>query len=233
MAGAFNSPQLLMLSGVGPRRTPHDARNRGASRPARGGREPLRPPGQLARVDDARAREPAARARAGGACRVRSSQTGPFASNLAEAGGFARVGAGAPAPDMQFHVAPRPHHRRGHGRPPGARRLGLALPAHAAQPRQRATGLQGPDGEADHPQRLLHRRRGHAADDRRAAADAGDLRPAGAAAVLRRRRSTSRTATPRRRCVRTSRAPRSRSTTRSAPAAWAATRRRSSTSSCA
>jgi choline dehydrogenase len=35
-----------------------------------------------------------------------ATQTGPFASNLAEAGGFARVGADAPAPDVQFHVAP-------------------------------------------------------------------------------------------------------------------------------
>jgi choline dehydrogenase len=35
-----------------------------------------------------------------------ATQTGPFASNLAEAGGFARVGDGAPAPDIQFHVAP-------------------------------------------------------------------------------------------------------------------------------
>jgi choline dehydrogenase len=34
-----------------------------------------------------------------------ASQTGPFASNLAEAGAFARVGSGAPAPDVQFHVA--------------------------------------------------------------------------------------------------------------------------------
>ncbi len=35
-----------------------------------------------------------------------ASQTGPFASNLAESGGFARVGEGAEAPDVQFHVAP-------------------------------------------------------------------------------------------------------------------------------
>src|SRR5438270_383480 len=34
-----------------------------------------------------------------------ATQTGPFASNLAETGGFARVEAGAPAPDTQFHVA--------------------------------------------------------------------------------------------------------------------------------
>jgi choline dehydrogenase-like flavoprotein len=33
-----------------------------------------------------------------------AAQTGPFASGLAEAGGFARVAADAPAPDTQFHV---------------------------------------------------------------------------------------------------------------------------------
>jgi choline dehydrogenase-like flavoprotein len=35
-----------------------------------------------------------------------ASRTGVFASNFAEGGGFARVGAGAPAPDIQFHVVP-------------------------------------------------------------------------------------------------------------------------------
>jgi choline dehydrogenase-like flavoprotein len=35
-----------------------------------------------------------------------ATQSGPYASNLAESGGFARVGSGAPAPDTQFHVAP-------------------------------------------------------------------------------------------------------------------------------
>ncbi len=35
-----------------------------------------------------------------------ATQTGPFASNLAEAGGFARVGPDASAPDVQFHLAP-------------------------------------------------------------------------------------------------------------------------------
>ena len=33
-------------------------------------------------------------------------QTGPFSSNLAESGGFARVEAGAEAPDIQFHAVP-------------------------------------------------------------------------------------------------------------------------------
>ena len=35
-----------------------------------------------------------------------ASQTGPFTSNFAEAGGFARVEAGAEAPDIQFHIVP-------------------------------------------------------------------------------------------------------------------------------
>src|SRR5262249_17979558 len=35
-----------------------------------------------------------------------ATQTGPFASNFAEAGGFARVGPDAPAPDTQFHFVP-------------------------------------------------------------------------------------------------------------------------------
>jgi len=34
------------------------------------------------------------------------TQTGPFASNVAESGGFIRLGAGAPAPDVQFHLIP-------------------------------------------------------------------------------------------------------------------------------
>jgi choline dehydrogenase len=35
-----------------------------------------------------------------------SSKTGVFTSNFAEAGGFARVGAAAEAPDVQFHTVP-------------------------------------------------------------------------------------------------------------------------------
>ena len=90
-----------------PGRAPGDARDRGAARPAGGRREPQRPRRRLRRLDHARSRR---------ACcwrwsrrRWRSStasQTGPFASNLAEAGGFARVEDGAAAPDVQFHVAP-------------------------------------------------------------------------------------------------------------------------------
>jgi choline dehydrogenase len=104
--GSYNSPQLLMLSGVGP-----------AEHLALREIEPLLDqPAVGANLSDHAASfsvwttpeeeslllalEPAALEE------FTASQTGPFASNLAESGGFARVEAGAEAPDTQFHVAP-------------------------------------------------------------------------------------------------------------------------------
>jgi choline dehydrogenase len=104
--GAYNSPQLLMLSGVGP-----------GEHLALLEIEPLLDqPAVGANLSDHAAAfnvwttpeeaslllalEPAALEE------FTASQTGPFASNLAESGGFARVEAGAPAPDIQIHVAP-------------------------------------------------------------------------------------------------------------------------------
>jgi choline dehydrogenase len=104
--GTYNSPQLLMLSGIGP--AEHLAMREIEvllDQPAVG--ENLsdhaasfnvwttpEPESLLLALEPAALEEFAA------------SQTGPFASNLAESGGFARVEAGAPAPDMQIHVAP-------------------------------------------------------------------------------------------------------------------------------
>ena len=104
--GAYNSPKLLMLSGVGPAEhltmkevevlldQPAIGENLGDHPATYGVWTTPEPESLLAAL------EPAAQAE------FEASQTGPFASNLAESGGFARVGAGAEAPDVQLHVAP-------------------------------------------------------------------------------------------------------------------------------
>jgi choline dehydrogenase len=104
--GAYNSPQLLMLSGVGPAEhlamrevevlldQPAVGENLGDHPATYGVWTTPEPESLLAAL------EPEAMAE------FEASQTGPFASNLAESGGFARVGTGAEAPDVQFHVAP-------------------------------------------------------------------------------------------------------------------------------
>lgn len=104
--GAFNSPQLLMLSGVGPAEhltlreievlldQPAVGENLSDHACSFAVWTTPEPDSLL------RALEPAALEE------YTATQTGPFASNLAEAGGFARVGSGAPAPDVQFHLAP-------------------------------------------------------------------------------------------------------------------------------
>jgi len=104
--GAYNSPQLLMLSGVGPAEhltmrevevlldQPAVGENL-SDHPATYAVFTTPEPESLLL-----ALEPAAMTE------FEASQTGPFASNLAESGGFARVGEGAEAPDVQIHVAP-------------------------------------------------------------------------------------------------------------------------------
>ena len=104
--GTFNSPKLLMLSGVGPAEhlamrevetlldQPAVGQNLSDHACAYGvwvAEE------QTSLLD---AMEPAALEQ------FESSKTGVFTSNFAEAGGFARVGAGAEAPDVQFHTVP-------------------------------------------------------------------------------------------------------------------------------
>ncbi|MDX6570829.1 MAG: choline dehydrogenase, partial [Gaiellales bacterium] len=104
--GAYNSPQLLMLSGIGPAEhlTMREIEPL-LDRAGVGENLSDHPAAQLVWTTPEEqslllALEPAALAQ------FEATQTGPFASNLAESGGFARVGAGAPAPDLQFHVAP-------------------------------------------------------------------------------------------------------------------------------
>jgi choline dehydrogenase len=104
--GAFNSPQLLMLSGVGP--AEHLALREIElllDQPAVGENLSDHPAAYCVWTTPEPeslllGREPAALEQ------FMATQTGPLASNLAEAGGFVRVEPGAPAPDVQFHVAP-------------------------------------------------------------------------------------------------------------------------------
>jgi choline dehydrogenase len=104
--GAYNSPQLLMLSGVGPAKhltmreievlldqpavgenlSDHAAAYAVWTTPEEQSLLLALQPETLAQYE--------------------ATQTGPFASNFAEAGGFTRVGADAPAPDIQFHFVP-------------------------------------------------------------------------------------------------------------------------------
>src|SRR3984893_12388067 len=104
--GAYNSPQLLMLSGVGP--AEHLMLREVEvllDQPAVGENLSEHPATQLVWTTAEEeslllALEPAALQE------YEATRPGPFASNLAEAGGFARVAPDAPAPDIQFHVAP-------------------------------------------------------------------------------------------------------------------------------
>ena len=105
-AGAYNSPQLLMLSGVGPAEhlTLREVEVL-LDQPAVGENLSDHAATQLVWTTPEPeslllALEPAALEQ------YEASRTGPFASNLAEAGGFARVDPDAPAPDVQFHLAP-------------------------------------------------------------------------------------------------------------------------------
>jgi choline dehydrogenase len=115
--GAFNSPQLLMLSGVGP--AEHLAMREIEvllDQPAVG--ENLSDHACAYSVWTASepsslldAMEPAALEQ------FEASKTGVFTSNFAEAGGFARVGEGAAAPDIQFHTVPLQIVEEGFGDP--------------------------------------------------------------------------------------------------------------------
>ena len=105
-AGAYNSPKLLMLSGIGP--AEHLQMREievMLDQPAVGENLSDHPATQAVWTTEETyslllALEPEALQE------YEATQTGVFASNLAEAGGFTRVGAGAPAPDIQFHFAP-------------------------------------------------------------------------------------------------------------------------------
>ncbi|HEX6945133.1 MAG TPA: GMC family oxidoreductase N-terminal domain-containing protein [Casimicrobiaceae bacterium] len=117
--GAYNSPQLLMLSGIGPAEHlelrevevlldfPEVGENLSDHAAAQAVWTTPEPVSLLLAL------EPEALAE------FEEAQTGVFTSNLAEGGGFARVTPGASAPDVQFHVAPVHIVEEGYGDPEG------------------------------------------------------------------------------------------------------------------
>ena len=105
-AGAIGSPQLLMLSGIGPA---DDLHAQGiyviADNPAVGANLADHPavPVLWSTPSVKGLWESTGNT---GVARWRLSHRGPLTSNLAEAGGFARSEPGLPAPDLQWHVLP-------------------------------------------------------------------------------------------------------------------------------
>jgi choline dehydrogenase len=105
-AGAYNSPQLLMLSGIGPANLLRALDIPvWLDRPEVGANLQDHPQVNLNFVHD----EPVSLLAAGEPANVREyvlHRRGPLASNGPEVGGFVRTEPGLPAPDVQFHVAP-------------------------------------------------------------------------------------------------------------------------------
>ena len=105
--GAVNSPQLLMLSGIGPA---DHLRGHGidvvADAPVGQGLQDH--PYVNVMVATPRVKGLWEMTGLGSYALYRAVARGPLASNVAEAGGFVRTAAGLPAPDLQYHVLPTP-----------------------------------------------------------------------------------------------------------------------------
>ena len=111
--GAVNSPQLLMLSGIGPA---DHLREHGISVVADS-------PGVGANLSDhpivaaiwstPKVRSLAEMAGPANLLRWRLAHSGPFTANIAQSGGFARTETGLPAPDIQWHALPVPFRNGG------------------------------------------------------------------------------------------------------------------------
>jgi choline dehydrogenase len=110
-AGTFNSPHILMLSGIGPGASlrPHGIEVR-HELPGVGRNLHDHPTGWV-QVEDRSARSFALSTRAlpwlaGAVIRYALARQGPLTSNLVEAGGFVRTDPALPAPDIQFVFMP-------------------------------------------------------------------------------------------------------------------------------
>ena len=107
-AGAIGSPQLLMLSGVGPQAHLHEHNIAVmADSPGVGGNLSDHP-GVTAMWSAPKSRNLWEAAGPRNLARWQMTHSGPMTSNLAEAGGFVRTDPALPAPDIQWHVLPFP-----------------------------------------------------------------------------------------------------------------------------
>jgi choline dehydrogenase len=108
-AGAIGSPQLLMLSGIGPAdhlREHHIAVL--ADSPGVGGNLSDHPV-VAAMWSAPKTRGLWEKAGPKNLARWQMTHTGPLTTNIAEAGGFSRTDPALPAPDIQWHVLPVPY----------------------------------------------------------------------------------------------------------------------------
>ena len=193
-AGAYNSPQLLMLSGIGPA-----ADLAMLQIPVR---EDLpvgvglqdHPMTLMTWYTDTETLMTALTAENVGL--LQTEGRGPLTSNIGEAGGFFRTRPGLEAPDVQFHAAPVMFYEEGMGlllRP----RLRLwPLRPEADQPRQALAQKRQPVLEAADRAQLLRRARGPAEHDRGHPHRPRDRSAAGAAARISRRRISRRNPRP-------------------------------------
>ena len=107
-SGAIGSPQLLMLSGVGPAAhlREHDI-DVLADSPGVGGNLSDHPV-VTAMWSAPRSRSLWEKGGPGNLARWQMTHSGPMTTNLAESGGFVRTDPALPAPDIQWHVLPVP-----------------------------------------------------------------------------------------------------------------------------
>jgi choline dehydrogenase len=112
-AGAIGSPQLLMLSGVGPADHLHEHNIAVmADSPGVGGNLSDHPV-VTAMWSTPRVRSLWERAGRRNLARWQLTHSGPMTTNIAEAGGFTRTEPALEAPDIQWHVLPVPYQEGG------------------------------------------------------------------------------------------------------------------------
>jgi choline dehydrogenase len=142
-AGTVGSPQLLMLSGVGP--ADHLAQHRiWVVHDSPGVGENLSDhPVVPVLWHTPKSAGPWEKAGPASLARWRMMHSGPLTTNLAEAGGFSRTDPALPAPDLQWHAVAAPYRTFGLA-DPSVRALSLLITALTPGSRGRVR-LRGPD----------------------------------------------------------------------------------------